>query len=221
MAEEKKLTEQESLELIQSMISKAKNSYYETGVGPLLWGSLVSFCALVTFAQLQFHFSLPFDIWLLTFIAVVPQVIISIKERKNRKAVKHEDSVLSIVWLSFGISLFLLVHINIGVYTALNPILEAYAPYNKIPGTAFDYSSYSTSMFMILYGIPSVITGRITNLKPMLYGGILCWVCSIIGVYTAIKTDVLLIALCAVFAWLIPGIIIRRRFVAKKKEMNV
>ena len=76
----------------------------------------------------------------------------------------------------------------------------------------FDYASYSTSLFLMLYGMPSILTGGITKFKPMLYGGILCWICCIISVYTNLKTDLLLMALSAIAMWLIPGIILRRKY---------
>ena len=63
---EKILTEKESLELISQMINKAKNSYHDSGIGPILWGSVIALCSLVTFLQIRFDFPLPFDIWYLT-----------------------------------------------------------------------------------------------------------------------------------------------------------
>ena len=36
MADQKQMTEQESLDLITNMIQKAKGSYHETGIGSLL-----------------------------------------------------------------------------------------------------------------------------------------------------------------------------------------
>lgn len=221
MDEEKEFSEKESLQLIHEMISKAKASYHETGIGPILWGSVITFCSLVTFAQVQFSFNLPFDIWLLTLVAIIPQVIISVKESRKRKAVTYEDKAMSYIWTCFGISIFLLVNININLFAHLNPILNDYEKLKGIADAGFNYNSYSTSLFLLLYGIPTIITGGITCVKPMLYGGILCWVCCIISVYTGIKTDLLLMALSATAMWLIPGIILRRRFVAKKKEMNV
>ena len=56
MAEEQ-LTEQQSLEIITQMISKAKCDYEETGIGALLWGSLVTFCSLITFGN--FYWKIP------------------------------------------------------------------------------------------------------------------------------------------------------------------
>lgn len=212
MAEEKQLTEQESLQLIQQMINKAKGSYHDTGIGPILWGGVITICALVTFAEVQYNLDLPFDVWLLTLIAIVPQVFISIRESKMRKVLKYEEVALSYIWICFGISIFLLININAAIIAHINPIFQ---DYNKLKGPheiTFNYTSYSTSLFLMLYGMPSILTGGITKFKPMLYGGMLCWICCIISVYTDIKTDLLLMALSAMAMWLIPGIILRRRY---------
>lgn len=39
--EEKSLSEKESLQLIAGMISQARNYYYESGLGELLWGFIL------------------------------------------------------------------------------------------------------------------------------------------------------------------------------------
>ncbi len=215
MAEEKQLTEKESLQLIQQMINKAKGSYHDTGIGPILWGSVITFCSLATFAEIQFNFELPFDVWLLSLVAIIPQVFISIREGRMRKVLKYEDVALGYIWTCFGISIFLLININASIIAHLDPI---FTDYNKLKGPheiTFDYNSYSTSLFLLLYGMPSILTGALTKFKPMLYGGILCWVCCIISVYANIKTDLLLMAFSATAMWLIPGIILRRRYLNK------
>ena len=79
------LTQEESLLLISQMINKAKNSYHESGIGPMLWGTVITLCSLVTYLQIKFHFRLPFDIWLLTLFAIIPQVILIAREKKNGK----------------------------------------------------------------------------------------------------------------------------------------
>ncbi len=60
--EEKQLSENESLELISKMINKAKQSYKDTGVSSMMWGIVISLCSLVRFAEIEFGFSLPFNI---------------------------------------------------------------------------------------------------------------------------------------------------------------
>ena len=206
-----KMSEQDSLRLIEQMIHKAKNSYHDKGIGPMLWGSVITFCSLVTFCRIQFNFKLPFDIWLLTLAAIIPQIIISSKEKRQRKVKSYNDDAMDYIWMCFGIAIFLLVHINTNLVEVLNTVFKDYrALGGKAP--AFNYYDYSSAMMLLLYGMPTIITGGIMKFKPMLYGGILCWVCCVVTVYTSIKVDLLLTALSATCAWLIPGIILWRRY---------
>jgi hypothetical protein len=217
MAEEQQLSEQESLRLISQMINKAKNSFHDTGIGPVLWGSVIAFCSLVTYARLHFGFKLPFDIWLLTLAAILPQIIISYREKKMRRAKTYNDDAIDYIWLCFGISIFLVSHIN-AVF--INKLVEIYKAYEAATGKWPDFglSSYSSSLMLLLYGFPTVITGAIMKFKPMLWGGIACWLCCIISVYTPMKTDMLLTAFAAVVMWLIPGIILWGKYKKRKAK---
>jgi hypothetical protein len=208
--EKENLDPQQSIELIEQMINKAKGSYHDSGIGALLWGTVVSICALVTWSEIHYKYELPFDIWLLTFIAVAPQIFISVRERKKRKAQRYEDLAMAYIWSVFGFSIFLLILININLVQQLHPLLEDYNK-NHV-GKGFYYYNYSSAMFLMLYGIPTIITGGITKFKPMLWGGLFCWVCCIAAIYTNIETDMLLTAAAAIVAWLIPGIILRKRY---------
>lgn len=221
MEEEKQLTEQESLDLIARTINQAKSSYHDTGIGPILWGSIITLCSLVTFAQLQYNFQLPFDIWLLTLFAIAPQIYITLKEKKIRKVKRYEDIAMSYIWTCFGITVFLLIHINTILMVHLTPIFNDYNSYKGDAAVDFNFASYSSSMFLLLYGFPTIITGGMMKFKPMLYGGIFCWVCCIITVYTDIKIDMLLTALSATVMWLIPGIILFRKYKVRQKQGNV
>jgi uncharacterized protein with PQ loop repeat len=217
MAEERPLTEQESLRLISQMISKAKNSFHDTGIGPMLWGSVIALCSLVTFARLQFEFKLPFDIWLLTLVAILPQIIITYREKKMRRVKSYNDEAIDYIWLGFGISIFLISHIN-AVF--INKMVEIYKVYDAATGKWPDFglSNFSSSSMLLLYGLPTVITGAIMKFKPMLWGGIACWACCIISVYTPMKTDMLLTAFAAVVMWLVPGIILWGRYKKNKAK---
>jgi hypothetical protein len=218
--EESKMTEQESLQLISQMINKAKDSYHDKGIGPVLWGSVITICSIVTFFTLQYNLKLPFDIWLLTLVAIIPQIFIASKAKKERKIKNYNDDALDYIWMCFGIAIFLLVHINSNLINILNDYFKDYrALGGKLPG--FNYYSYSSAMMLLLYGIPTIITGGIMKFKPMLYGGILCWICCVISVYTNFKIDLLLTALSATCAWLIPGIILWKRYKNGKSCANV
>ncbi|WP_462219440.1 hypothetical protein [Ferruginibacter sp.] len=214
--EENKMTEQESLQLISQMINKAKNSYLDSGVGPILWGTVISVCSLVTFFKIKYQFDLPFDIWFLTLIAIVPQIFIAAKGNRLNKVKGYDDKMIDYVWICFGISIFLLIFINANIIKQLNPVFQTYIDV-KGYRPEYNYSSFTSSFFLLLYGIPTIITGSCRNMRPMFYGGIVCWICCVISIYTKIEWDMLLTAIAATAAWLIPGIILRSQFIKKRK----
>lgn len=193
--QEENFSEEESMHLINEMISKAKKSYVTKGLASMAWGCIIIICSLVTWAQVVYGFEPPFNIWLLTVFAIFPQVIFTIQEKKKRKFTPHNDNTSGYVWTAFGISIFMLSF------------------YNAKYGTP-----ESTTLFMILYAIPTFITGGMYHFKPMIFGGIFCWAASLISLFTPIATDLLLMAASGLFAWLIPGIILWNRYQSQKRE---
>ena len=218
MEEEKQLTEKESLDLIATMINQAKNAYHDTGMSAMMWGVVVAICSLVKFSELQFNYRLPFDIYLLTIVAIIPQVFISIRENKERRVKTYDDIYMTYLWLGFGISIFLMILIVNIMGHGWQPVAEEYY---KLAGkrSSFQVYEFVGPLFLILYGMPTFVTGAACKFRPMLWGGILCWVCCVISVFTPAKTDLLLISVSAIFAWLIPGIIMERDYRKAKQGL--
>ncbi|MEP6711382.1 MAG: hypothetical protein ABJA37_03145 [Ferruginibacter sp.] len=197
MEDESQLSEQESLRLISEMIGKAKKSYVTKGIASMVWGVLIVTCSLLTWAQVQYKFVLGFDVWVLVFIAVIPQIYFSIKEKKQKHFTAHDEPAIRYLWTTFGICIFILTF------------------YNSHFG-----GNESTSLYMMLYGIPTFITGGIFKFKPMIIGGLICWILSVISIFTPLGTDMLFMAACGLFAWLIPGIILWSKY-QKQQARNV
>jgi len=217
--EEKQLSEKESLLIIQQMISRAKNEFVDTGVGPILWGAVIAVCSLVQFLQIQFDYRLPFDIWLLAILAIVPQIYISVKESRERKVKGWDQDVMGYVWLCFGVGIFLVNVINNVAAHQLNPILSEYG---KISGKTDvpNFWTFGTGYLLFVYGYPTIVTGAARKFKLMTFGGIFCWISAIISAFTVAKIDFIFMALSATLAWLVPGIILRRNYLLQK-EKNV
>ncbi len=194
---ENPLSGEESMKLITEMIGKAKRSYITKGIASMVWGVLIMLCSLLTWAQIQYDFYLGFDVWLLVFIAVIPQLYFSIKEKKQKTFVGHDEITMRYLWTTFGICIF---------------ILTFYSNYFK--------HEHSISLFMMLYGIPTFITGGIFKFKPMILGGLICWGLSVGSIFTSIATGMLFMAACGLFAWLLPGIILWNRH-KKQQHCNV
>jgi uncharacterized protein with PQ loop repeat len=215
--QEKQLTEKESLDIIAGMINKAKDFYHDTGIGAMMWGAVIAVCSLLRLAEIHFGFRLPFDVYLLTLVALIPQIFITIREKKERRVKSYDDQYMDFIWLGFGISLFLLIHVINLMFRGWEPVADEYA---RLAGkrSSFQLYEFQHPFFLILYGLPTFITGAACRFKPMLWGGLFCWLCSIITVYTPIKIDLLLTALSAIACWFVPGLIMEKHYRQYKKE---
>ena len=183
-----------------------------------MWGTVIAVCSLVRLSEIHFEYRLPFDIYLLTFIAVVPQIYFTIKEKKARKVKTYGDAFTDYLWTAFGICIFLMVYITGNLNTEWSPVAKEY---KQLTGHSASFSVYefSAPFFLLLYGLPTFVTGTSMRFKPMFFGGLFCWVCSIVTVHTTIKIDLILMALSAVFAWLIPGIIMEKDYRKAKQGL--
>jgi len=224
MENEEQLSGEESLALITTMIQKAKHSYYESGTSVLLWGSLVTIASLLTFLQQAFSFSIGFDIWIIMLIAIIPQIFISIRESKNRKFKSHTDNAICAVWLTYGITLagLVLYHNIITHVTAANiqnegwTLVKHYTGNSQPDETIKPFVPGLFSLYLLLFAMPTLITGIVKKFRPMLIGAIIAYILFILSLFTPYKYDMLFGAATAISCWLIPGIILRKRFYRQK-----
>ena len=197
--EERNISHQESMQIITDMIGKAKQGFHESGISAVLWGSVIGLCGLVNFAETYWHFYIGFNIWLLTLAAIIPQVVISIRESRQRKVLTHIEWAADVVWIVYAISIFAL---NFYISTVPN-----------VPSLF--------SLFLLLYAIPTLACGILYKFKIMMWAGLLCYGFFVISCFTPTVYDMLLNGLAGIFNWLIPGLILRRRIYKKKKAMHV
>lgn len=200
--EEKILSEEESLRLITKMISQAKNNYYESGLGALLWGFTNFICfTLVYLVETTNWFRMPFNPFYLMFITFILQFYFDRKEKKYKQTFTFKEEILKYVWFTFGFSVLILTiaggYANIG--------------YIVLP------------MLLLLFGIPTFITGCANKFIPFILGGIACWTFCIIAFFYKTDFTYMLVAMGAGLAWIIPGFILRVRFyrnIVKVKGKN-
>ena len=228
MSNEKQLSEKESLQLITDMIQKVKNSYHDKGVGPLLWGTVVAIASFVSFLQLQYNFSLPFDIWWIVMAAIIPQIILINRDSKTQKIKHHDDAALNAVWLVYGLTIFGLSFFQSVVPSAAEQIMQLngrqivkHEINNSKPDEVikpFTPSFYS--MYILIYAFPTLITGLVKKFWPMIIGAIITYLLFIVSCFTETKYDFLMGGVSALCCWFIPGIILRCKYL-KLKAQNV
>ncbi len=184
MVETDNFSEKESLQLINEMIGKAKKSYVTKGIASIVWGSLITFCGLASWAEIHYHKDFG-DVWLLTLIALIPQIYFSIKEKRSKNFISHNEITTNYIWIAFTLSMFI---------------------------TSFYFSHFKIAnpspIIMMLFAIPTFTLGGMSRFKPMVFGGVFCFAASIISVFMNVEVNMVLLAACGLVAWLIPGLIL-------------
>jgi len=66
-----------------------------------------------------------------------------------------------------------------------------------------------------MYGMPTFLSGIILKFRPLIIGGVCCWVFSFFSSFVASEYQSLFIAAAVIVAWIIPGYILKQIF---KKE---
>ena len=196
MTDEPIMTEKESMELITSMINRAKNNFSERGLLYLIWGWVILFCCVVNFTgEYFFHIDNIYFIWLLADVVAIGQVFYLRRKWKSERLKTYTGEINGYVWMVFLISLVLMVFIcNVMKLPAvINPLL------------------------LVFYGMPTFLSGIILKFRPLITGAVICWVLAIISPFIGTQFSILLIALAIIIAWLIPGYLLKQRF----KKANV
>ncbi len=194
MTENKILSEKESLALITSMINKARNNFNESGVIYLTYGWVIFICSLVQFIALYFFQNTDaYFIWYLTWIPVVYHVIYLRKKRAIEKTRTYTDEIIEYIWLVFIISISLLIFLQLYLKTSETIHLT----------------------ILVLYGMPTFLSGVILKSNALKTGGVFCWLLAILSVFIDPAFQSLLINLAVIVAWIIPGYILKENL---KKE---
>ena len=196
---EENFNPQQSLALIESMINNAKNRVSENGFMYLLWGWVVFICGLSQFVLMHF-FKYPqhYVVWMLSWVVFFFQIFYLRRKKRKQRVRTYADHIISYVWIAFIVVIFLVGYL-IGNLTG------------------GEYYSHITPLMLAVYGFPIFVTGAIMQFRPLIFGGIGCWVLCIIS--TFIKEydyQLLMIPASMLVAWIIPGYLLR----AKYKSQN-
>ncbi len=193
---EESFNEKESLELISRMINKAKNSFSESGTLYLVWGIAVLICSVTQFVLGNLMgYKHAYYVWFFTWAVYIYQAIFLFRKKKNLKVKTYTDEILGYVWICFIICFFVMIFILI---------------YSKRFELIY-------SVILVLYAIPTFLSGAILKVKFLLIGGISCWVLASMSLFIPVQYHLLLISVSVVLAWIIPGLYLRNKFLNENK----
>lgn len=188
--EQENFNPRESLELIENMISKAKNSVADSSVYFLLWGWIVFIASIAQYILKNIvNYEHHYYAWLLILVGIAGSIYLGIKGNKKSKVKTYIDECIDYVWMSIGTSFFVIAFI-----------------FSKI-----GYEN-SFPFYMLLYGIGCFITGRLIKFSPLVWGGIGAWLLAIASAYLDPDTNMLVTAGAVLISYIIPGYLLRRKY---------
>ncbi|HEX5651429.1 MAG TPA: hypothetical protein VFX58_00055 [Chitinophagaceae bacterium] len=191
---ENKFTAEQSLQLIGNMINQAKGRFSENGHLYLLWGWAVLVCSLAHFILMYYvKFEQHYIVWLAMWGVFVYQLVYLRKSKKKEKVKTYTDEIMAAVWITFVVLMLLFGFL-----------------FGRLLGE--EYYRFINPGFLALYGMPTVISGTILRFRPLILGGIFCWLLALVSTVTAYPYQLLLLGAAVIAAWIIPGYLLRNRY---------
>jgi len=188
--EEKDISPEDSLLIIQTMIDRAKNTVADNSFYFLLWGWLV-FVACIGQFTLKVIVKTPYHplVWCLTFVGIVFSVLHGVKESKKIRVRTYIDESLDYLWISITISYILF-------------------------GFAFSRFGWENcyTFYMLLYAIGCYFTGRALKFPPLVWGAVGAWLLSIASLFAPFDYNIVLCALAVLVSYIIPGHLLRKNY---------
>ena len=194
------MTREESLQIIQQMISTAKNEQKDDGKGWIVWGWLLFAASLFSFVNLQLNWLNPYFFWNVLGMATI---VLRVAFFKNEQTVKtYTGELFRKLNIGFFISLvFIVLAININ---ALTPVV-------------------GFALLINLYGFWALIYGTALHFKPSVIAAFVTWAFGFAALFAKTFEQTMLLHACAVLAgFIIPGHIARKQFkqIGSRKNYN-
>jgi hypothetical protein len=183
--EEKQLTQEESLRIIHEMISAAKNDVKADAFIFLLWGWLVFAASLSQFILIKMNVEWNSVPWMLMPLGGLITIIYSIRAGKKDKTKTAVTESLKYTWIAFSAALLIILFFNSMHFLQVLPCI------------------------MVLYGMGLFLSGAALRFKPLIFGGIFCWICSIAGFEVQNIYQLLILAAAVMGGYIIPGYLLK------------
>lgn len=186
--EDKKLTEQESLLLIQQMIDTAKLEQKDDGRGWIFWGWLIFAASVFTYLNLMYNWADVFFFWnafgVATILFFSYRAIQYFFIKKRIRVKTYTQDLLNKLNVGFFITLMLIIFsINLGVD----------------PKKGF-------ALLLGLYGFWILIYGAALNFRPSIVGAFVTWAFAFASLFVdAFQWTMLLHAGAVLCGYIIPG----------------
>lgn len=188
--ENENLKPEESLQLINTMINKAKNKLADDGFHLIFWGWLVFGAAMAHYITVMMDIPYGYVVWpILMPLGGIISGFYGYKQTKKDNVKTYIDVYLGYLWGAFAIAMVLTL---------------VCMPSHGIKITYF--------FLMILYGIATFVSGGLLNFKPLVIGSLFSFACAGISIFLGEPEQLLVISVALLCSYIIPGHLLRSKY---------
>ena len=185
--EEKNITEQESLVIIQQMMNKTKEQLFDNSNLFLLWGFAAFICTVAQYILIKINIQNSEAVWIAMPIIAVIHIYIVIKQRSKIKVQTYNGNAISALWTAIG-------------FAFISIVFFASQKINILP------------TIILLYAIGTFVTGKIIDFKPLVIGGSICFLLSIVIAFIKDENQLLIMATAILISYIIPGFLLKKEY---------
>jgi hypothetical protein len=184
MEDDQKFSAEQSLQVIQAMIQKAKHDVANNSFYLLLWGWLIFIAALLNFGLMKFtHFEQPYLAWNLVWLGAIASIIKGIRDSKKIAVRTFVGETMKVFGISQAILYFGFVFV-----------------FGK-----YDLWAFAFPLYILVYAVTCFFMGALIQFPLLKWTGLLCLPIMVIAVYVSFEWQLLLMALAILISYIIPG----------------
>jgi len=188
--------EGKSIEIIRKMILHSKQNLKDQLPFYLWWGWVIFLGAIANFVMLLQDISIHYLVWPIAFVAgIIGSIVLGLRSRRKVRTVTFIDRAMGFLWSGWIAFLFLV-------------LACAYM--------GFFSWSLTCAVIIGLHGLGTFVSGGILRFQPLVIGGIISFVISLVCIIFRFSVDIhfdimlIALALSILISYLIPGYLLRK-----------
>lgn len=196
MQNDQQLSKEKSMEIIQQMISQAKTTITDDGMGWLVWGTMNILASVSTYIFIEADAENIFLGWNIFGIVTILLLTYSLFKPKKKVVRTYIGDLLRLVDIGFIVCIFIII-------LAINVAVS--------PNSGFGF-------LLMIFGFLMLIKGGAIRSRSLVVGAAVNWLGAIAMFFNKeFKYDMLIMAAAVLIGYIIPGILLWQQ---SKKAIN-
>lgn len=187
MSNDQPLSNEKSMEIIQQMISQAKTTITDNGVGWLVWGTMNILASVSTYIFIEADAENIFLGWNIFGILTIILLTYSLFKPKKKVVRTYIGDLLRLVDIGFIVCIFIII-------LAINVAVS--------PNNGFGF-------LLMIFGFLMLIKGGAIRSRSLIIGAAVNWLGAIAIFFNKeFKYDMLIMAAAVLIGYIIPGVLL-------------